>query len=96
MALSREEVRKVAALAGLELSEEEEEAYRGQLGTLLGLVDKLGELELDDLEPSTHAVVSGGTPLRADEVLPSLEPEEALANAPAREGQSFAVPRILE
>jgi aspartyl-tRNA(Asn)/glutamyl-tRNA(Gln) amidotransferase subunit C len=97
MALSLEEVRRIAALARLRLTPEEERTFAGQLSAILDHVARLAELDVSGVEPMTHALAAGETPaLRADEVLPSLTPEEALANAPAREGTAFKVPRIIE
>jgi len=97
MALSLDEVRRVARLARLELSPEEERVFQGQLSAILDYVRQLEELDVSDVEPMTHALAGGDpAPLRADEVQPSLDPGEALANAPAREGTAFKVPRIIE
>ena len=68
-----------------------------QLSAILDYVRQLEELDVSGVEPMTHALAAGEyTPLREDEVLPSLPPEQALANAPAREGTTFKVPRIIE
>jgi aspartyl-tRNA(Asn)/glutamyl-tRNA(Gln) amidotransferase subunit C len=97
MTLSREDVRRIARLARLTLSPEEEARFQDQLSAVLGYVEQLGELDLEGVEPMTHALASGeAAPLRVDEPRPCLDPEEALANAPAREGTWFKVPRILE
>lgn len=97
MALSLAEVRRIAALARLELSEEEEQSFRAQLSGMLDYVAQLEELDVDGVEPMTHALAAGELPpLRVDEVRPSLSAEEALANAPEREGTCFKVPRIIE
>jgi len=97
MSLSLDEVRRVARLARLELSPEEERVFQGQLSAILDYVRQLEELDVSDVEPMTHALAGGDpAPLRADEVRPSLDPDEALANAPAREGTAFKVPRIIE
>jgi aspartyl-tRNA(Asn)/glutamyl-tRNA(Gln) amidotransferase subunit C len=97
MTLSREDVRRIARLARLTLSPEEEARFQDQLSAVLGYVEQLGELDLEGVEPMTHALAAGeAAPLRADEPRPCLDPEEALANAPAREGTWFKVPRILE
>ena len=97
MALSLEEVRHIARLARLTLSPGEEARLRDELSAILGYVEQLGELDLDGVPPMTHALAAGeAAPLRADEPAPCLDPEEALANAPAREGTFFKVPRILE
>ncbi len=97
MALSLEEVRRIAALARLRLSPEEERTFAEQLSAILAHVEQLKELDVSGVEPMTHALAAGEAPsLRADEVGPSLPPDEALANAPAREGTFFKVPRIIE
>jgi aspartyl-tRNA(Asn)/glutamyl-tRNA(Gln) amidotransferase subunit C len=97
MALSLEEVRRIAALARLRLSPEEERTFAEQLSAILAHVEQLEELDVSGVEPMTHALAAGEAPaLRADEPRPSLEPGEALANAPAREGTFFKVPRIIE
>jgi len=97
MSLSLDEVRRVARLARLRLSPEEEQAFQGQLSAILDHVAQLGELDVSQVEPMTHALAAGeASPLREDVPLPCLTTEEALANAPAREGSCFKVPRIIE
>jgi aspartyl-tRNA(Asn)/glutamyl-tRNA(Gln) amidotransferase subunit C len=96
MALSREEVRRIAALARLRLSSGEEERLAGELSAILDYVRQLEELDVSGVEPMTHALAAGETPFREDAVVPGLSPEEALANAPARSGTCFQVPRIIE
>jgi len=97
MPLSVDDVRHIAALARLQLTPEEEPRMAEQLSAILDYVRQLEELDVSGVEPMTHALAAGeDTPLREDEVLPSLPPEKALANAPAREGTTFKVPRIIE
>ena len=97
MSLSVDEVRRIASLARLKLTAEEEELFRGQLSAILQYVEQLAELDVSGVEPMTHALAAGeAPPLRVDLVRPSLPPEEALAAAPAREGTCFKVPRIIE
>jgi aspartyl-tRNA(Asn)/glutamyl-tRNA(Gln) amidotransferase subunit C len=97
MSLSLDEVRRIAALARLKLTSEEERVFQGQLSAILDYVKQLEELDVSGVEPMTHALAAGeAPPLRDDAVLPSLPPEEALANAPAREDSCFKVPRIIE
>jgi aspartyl-tRNA(Asn)/glutamyl-tRNA(Gln) amidotransferase subunit C len=97
MSLSLDEVRRVARLARLRLSPQEEQAFQGQLSAILDHVAQLGELDVTGVEPMTHALAAGdAAPLRPDALLPGLTPGEALANAPAREGTCFKVPRIIE
>jgi aspartyl-tRNA(Asn)/glutamyl-tRNA(Gln) amidotransferase subunit C len=96
-ALSLDEVRRIARLARLRLSPEEERLFAGQLSAILEHVAELSKLDVSGVEPMTHALAAGEPPpLRADEPRPSLPPEEALANAPARAGTAFRVPRIIE
>ena len=97
MSLSLAEVRRIAALARLELSPEEEATMAEQLSAVLDYVRQLEELDVSGVEPMTHALAEGEAPaLRDDVVEPGLDPAQALANAPEREGTCFKVPRILE
>ena len=97
MALSLEEVRRIAVLARLDLTPEEEALFQEQLSAVLAHVEALSALDVTGVPPMTHALAEGEEPrLRDDEVLPSLAPELALAAAPAREGTCFKVPRIIE
>jgi aspartyl-tRNA(Asn)/glutamyl-tRNA(Gln) amidotransferase subunit C len=97
MALSLEEVRRIAQLARLRLGPEEEQSLAVQLSAILDHVAELSKLDVTGVEPMTHALAAGeGAPLREDVVQPSLAPDVALANAPAREGTCFKVPRIIE
>ena len=89
-----EEVREIAQLARLELSDQEIERMTSDLDAILGYVDALKELDTAAIEPMTHAVPFD-CPLRADAVGVSLPVEEALKNAPRREASFFQVPRIV-
>ena len=95
MKLSLEQVRHVAGLARLSLTAEEEARFSQQLSAILDAVAQLEQLDTRDVEPTSHATLSAGA-LRADAARPSLRPERALANAPAKGDTSFAVPKILE
>jgi aspartyl-tRNA(Asn)/glutamyl-tRNA(Gln) amidotransferase subunit C len=95
MKLSREQVPHVATLAHLALTDEEEAKVQEQLSAILEAMETLRELDTAEVEPTSHAVSDVGG-WREDAVEPSLPPEKALANAPAKVGTSFAVPRILE
>ena len=91
MAIDREQLLHVAHLARLELREEEVERLGAQLNDILAAVSKVSELDLGDVPPTSHPhdVVNVWA---ADEPAPSLSPEDALANAPDREGDMFRVP----
>ena len=95
MKLSLDEVRHVAALARLSLTAEEEERYRHQLSAILDAMEQLKAVNTENVEPTSHAIAIDGL-LREDIVVPSMDPEKALANAPAKVGTSFAVPKIIE
>ncbi len=97
MSLSQDEVRRIASLARLKLSPEEEERLAGQLSAILGYVEELSSLDVSGVEPMTHALAAGeGPALRADEERPGLGAEVAVAEAPERAGTYFQVPRIIE
>ena len=93
--IDAEQVRKVAKLARLELTDAEVQEFTGQLGAILGYVDKLNELETTDVEPLAHCLPITDV-LRKDEVRESLGTEQVLANAPQRDGSFFKVPKILD
>lgn len=89
--LSRDQVLHVARLARLELSEEELEVMAGELSGVLGHIEKISELDLEDVQPTSH-VVAVENVLRADEPRPSLPREVALASAPDEAQGGFRVP----
>ena len=92
--IDREQVLHVARLARLRLSEEEVERMSGELSSILDHIEKIGELDLDEVEPTSH-VVQVENVLRADEPRPSLDRAEVLAVAPAVEDDRFRVPPVL-
>jgi len=91
MAISREEVLHVAALARLELTEDELSRLEVQLNDILEAVGKVSELDLSDVSPTSHphSVVNV---FRPDVPRPSLPLDDAFANAPERDGDLFRVP----
>ena len=88
------EVREIAQLARLRLGEDEVTRMAGELDAILGYIEELRQLDTTGVEPMTHAVPFA-CPQRPDEVGPMLPPDQALANAPARDGNFFQVPRII-
>jgi aspartyl-tRNA(Asn)/glutamyl-tRNA(Gln) amidotransferase subunit C len=92
--LSRDEVRKVAKLARLKLTDDEFAKFTAQLGQILEYVHILDQLDTADVEPMAHAVEVVNI-FREDVPAESLPREAALANAPKADGQSFLVPPIL-
>jgi aspartyl-tRNA(Asn)/glutamyl-tRNA(Gln) amidotransferase subunit C len=95
MPISRNDVKYVAGLARLKLTEKEIDYFTGQLSSIVKYVDQLTELDTRNIEPTTHPVPVSNV-FREDVVKPSLKPEDALKNAPAKENSLFKVPRILE
>jgi len=93
--ITRKEVEHVARLARLELSEGEKDLMTAQLDRILGYMDKLNELDMSQVEPTSHVIPMVNV-MREDEAKPSLSPDDALANAPDRETPYFRVPRIIE
>ncbi len=89
--IDREQVLHVARLARLELTEAEVAKMSEELSAVLGHIEKIGELDLDGVPPTTH-VVEVSNALRPDEVQPSLPREIALASAPAIADGGFLVP----
>lgn len=89
------DVAYVAHLARLQLSAEEVARLQGQLDHILDHVRRLGELDVAGVEPTAHAVPVQGA-LRADEVRPGVDHDEAMQNAPAPVDGLFQVPRIIE
>ena len=89
------DIEHVARLARLELTDQEKERLREQLGVILENAAKVGEVATDDVPPTAYAIPRSNV-LRPDEVTPSLTTEEVLANAPDVESDRFKVPRIVE
>jgi aspartyl-tRNA(Asn)/glutamyl-tRNA(Gln) amidotransferase subunit C len=95
MSLSLDDVRKVALLARLELSDDELQRQTEHLNSLMAQFEMLQQLDVEGIEPTSHSIPLFNV-LREDEVLPSLTREEVLANAPESRDGYFIVPRILE
>ena len=95
MALTPEEVAKVAKLSRLSLSEKEVQTYSDQLGKILTYVEKLKALDTAKVEPMITAAADGNV-FRADEVRPGLKREDALKSAPSHDDEFFRVPPVIE
>lgn len=91
MAITPEQVRHVARLARLELRDDEVERLAGELGAILDAVSKVSELDLADVPPTSHPLDLVNA-WAEDEPHAPLPVDDALANAPAREGSLFRVP----
>ena len=85
----------VAELARLELSDEEKAVFQGQLEDIVKYVEKISSIDVEGVEPTMHgrAIVNA---FREDTVRPSMDREDALANAPRRTENEFYLPKIVE
>ena len=90
-----EQVKQVARLSRLDLTEAEISQFTSQLGAILEYVKKLDQLDTSKVEPLAHCLPINNC-LRKDEVKPSLGTDKTIANAPESDGQFFMVPKILE
>ena len=95
MALDLEQVRWVSHLARLDLNEADLAVLGKKLGAVLEYVDLLQQVNTDGVEPMAHPLPVSNV-FREDEPGQSLSVDEALANAPARHGDFFAVPAVFE
>ncbi len=92
---TREDVIRVAELARLELRGDEPERMAESLRQILDHVEALQAVDTEGIVPTAHAIPLD-TPMRPDEPEPGIDPDRALSNAPRREGDAFAVPKVLE
>ena len=89
------DIKYVARLARLSLSPAEEQQFGSQLGSVLGYIKKLEEVDVSNVAPTAHAF-----PLinvtRPDDIAPSLSHDAAMSNAPSQANGLFMVPKIVE
>jgi aspartyl-tRNA(Asn)/glutamyl-tRNA(Gln) amidotransferase subunit C len=95
MSVDRDTVKRVAHLARIAVSDEEAERLQSDLNAILGFVEQLNEVDVEGVEPMT-AVVDMGMKKRSDVVTEMDQAEKIVANAPAREGNFFVVPKVVE
>ena len=91
MKIDRDEARRIAALAHLELDDAALDRIAGEMTTILGYIDQLREIDVDGVELAAGAA----TPMRDDTPRPSIERELAARNAPAWNDGFFVVPQII-
>jgi len=85
----------IATLARLELTGEERKKYSKELASILEYIEKLKELDVSSVEPTTH-VMRLANVFRDDRLRPSIDIEEVLKYSPARKGKFFRVPKVIE
>ncbi len=95
MPITRDDVRHVALLARLEITENEEQELAAQLDQIIAYVEVLEKLDTEDVEPTSY-ITPMETPFREDVVSTTPDTERWLANAPATDGRHFRVPKIIE
>ena len=97
MGITRTDVEKIAELARLELTSDESDLFTEQLSSIITHVEKLNELELDNVQPMSHCVQAGEaeSALRDDQVRPGIGQQLAIENAPDPEAGYFRVPRVI-
>ena len=95
MKISPDQIRHVALLARLALTPAEEDELTLTLDQILQHMDKLNQLDTTAVEPTAH-IVAVDTPWREDLVTNAPDTEALLANAPARDGDLFLVPKIID
>ena len=95
MKLKKEEIKSIARLARLKLSDKEEDFFAYQLAVILDYIAQLGEVDTSEKEPTSH-VISLKNVFREDKAKPSLSQDAVLKNAPAIEEGLFKVPRVIE
>jgi len=95
MAVDEATVRRVARLARIAVGDNEVPHLAGELNSILAFVEELSELDVTDVEPLT-SVTPIRLPMRDDKVTAGGDPEKVLSNAPAREGDFYVVPKVVE
>ena len=95
MSVDKDTVNKIARLSRIAISEQEAEKRVGELNGILAWVEQLGEVDVTGVEPMT-AVIPNTLRLRDDVVTDGNIRDKVLANAPAKEGMFFGVPKVIE
>jgi aspartyl-tRNA(Asn)/glutamyl-tRNA(Gln) amidotransferase subunit C len=95
MALDHSDVKSIANLARLAISDENIDKYRTELSSILGLVEQMNAVNTDDVQPLAHPT-DAVQRLRADVVTETNNREKYMANAPAQQDGLFLVPKVVE
>ena len=94
MAVTKKDVEKIAELARLKFSEEELENFTPQMNEILSYMDKLNELDTENVKPLSHPVEQSNV-FREDKLKTSISTDEALKNAPSKDEHHFKVPKVI-
>ncbi|MFH1889052.1 MAG: Asp-tRNA(Asn)/Glu-tRNA(Gln) amidotransferase subunit GatC [Candidatus Omnitrophota bacterium] len=95
MAITKETVERVAYLARIDLSPKELEKLSHEIKEILNFIDKLTEVNIKDIAPTSHILPINNV-LREDDPVASLPSDKALENAPKKQGSFFGVPKVIE
>lgn len=94
MSVTRKDVEYIASLSKLKFEDIELDNYTHQLNEILAYVDKLNELDTENVEPLSHPIENNNV-FREDELKPSISTEDALKNAPNKTEEFFRVPKVI-
>lgn len=94
MSVTKKDVEHIANLARLKIDENEIENYTNQLNSILGYVEKLNELDTENVEPLSHPVENTNV-FREDVLIKSTDTKKALKNSPDKDEQYFYVPKVI-
>jgi aspartyl-tRNA(Asn)/glutamyl-tRNA(Gln) amidotransferase subunit C len=94
MPVTRKDVEYIAELAKLKFKDEELDSFTSQLNQILKYIEKLDELNTENIEPLSHPVENENI-FRKDEVKPCVDRQEALKNAPDKNEEFFKVPKVI-
>ena len=95
MSVSKEDVKHIANLSKLNLTDEELEKYTTELSDIVNFANELSNIDVDGLKPTAH-ILDIKNVFRKDEVQPSYDREEILKNAPSKDAGCVSVPKVVE
>ncbi len=95
MSVSKEDVKHIAKLSKLDLTEEELEKYTNELSSIVDFANELSNISVEGIKPTAH-ILDIKNVFRKDEVQPSYDREEILKNAPSKDAGCVSVPKVVE
>lgn len=95
MSVSKEDVKHIANLSKLNLTEEELEKYTTELSDIVNFANELSNIDVDGIKPTAH-ILDIKNVFRKDEMKPSYDREEILKNAPSKDAGCVSVPKVVE
>lgn len=95
MKVNKENVKYIANLSKLKILDNEVDKYAKQLSQIVEFAEVLNEVDITDVKPTAH-ILDIYNVFRKDEVKPSFDRDELLANAPSKEGGCYSVPKVVE